>query len=1480
MTESSEPISGRMKARAPPPPQAPQPAPRHIFTHPVPDGGGTQGMDFRENMMRLTVHFELTLPQGYRTSVTEDGSKALMDLLVDLCSRYHLNPALHTLELLSPEGHSLGFKPNLLLGSLNVAFVLIKEKTYEEKAVRRPAPKLPEKTVRLMVNYHGGQKAVVRVNPFVPLQALIPVICEKCEFDPRRVQLLKDGASREELPLDKSLAQLGIKELYVLDQNLVLQPKMASTPALNYSGSISSTSLDRGSKKGLFGLFQFGRRKSKTETTSLGMDDPHDKVTQYADQSSCGLSTLRGLPGTENQSYTLNQSQSVMNVFRTSPKLDTKKRRAPAPPPVPLTSSTEHSNLEAYQTGYGSESQQRKRKAPAPPSTPGSITPNDLDASTSATPTPDNHTSVKPSPALHTKMTQSNTVTSTSVTAVRPQSLRIGVQPPSIFSGAPKRGSLTPSSSTSDSQVIQDSSSELSHSLDDSDLDTDDTISHYSTLTSSNASGSAQIQAPAKASNTMKASNKSSKSVVASTSISRTESVSVLRPDEVENNRHNAMETADLPAPPKPRRSPDREHSTVSTPSLHSPSVEPIESSSPRSTVEKEDTAPQSWLHSMQSTAAHVKFPENKTPEEERLSLGSSSSSGSSLPDQGYAASEGMVDGEDSGLVSSPSDTYPTSPEGSLFLERSCKARRERQPGPIRDISSDSDEGCATWNSNDSCIKLQAKSGRIKSTYEEKYKWLHQTNLAADHSAIYRVPVPAVDMDIPVTVIDEIADDHKPCGEENTATVLTDMMLSHSKGSEGAAEWHNKNNNACIAASTKSNAKHVSKPEQYRMPLEKGASVNTKENMIYKRTQEQMTADVKEDDEKRSFAVEDFESQKQSNNMIKHQSLRSDLKSNADCLPEDSPVLPHASQRSLPTEYQNNSSSNVLQRKVTCNPTSRFGMKTFTVVPPKPSVMQGATQNASATLTAGAIKIDEQGNIMKCGSGHHSKGVDPTQSGITSSDESPLLGKAKAFWSYSERQECAGPRSKGVTDKAKESLENLKTSETTMSNDRKELLKTQHKLNDPTACTQLEETDRKMNESTNSVFTKQQHAEIANISVPGSIKQPPLTPDLHTFLKTTRCTSSQYVASAINKYTPKTATKTNIVSFPSQSSPLTQPNVAFRSLGHSIQVNPRQSSKISLIDNKLGKSGLYHPGPVRSKSYPEFMSDSQRQIREDKEGNGVESTQGSSCSQGLVSDKIKHFQSCGPTQTTMTDGSIRQANNYWCRSPMASQRSHLQSNSCLTAAVAKPEPSRRMSDSAVTQGSPPVNIFGPVKKFKPVICRSFERPTSLHTNLMEAIQTSGGRDSLKKITSSGGRSKEAFSDESERSALLAAIRAQSFSERLRKTKSEAADELQRFRMAATEEEQRGDVPSSPSAVSLTCPSPSPPPFLHQAKHTAVAHPSANALMNPAMAREAMMEAIRSGSAAEKLKKVAVPTKTVQVNGRLGTIHSNTSKLSQ
>ncbi|XP_061631900.1 protein cordon-bleu isoform X3 [Phyllopteryx taeniolatus] len=1488
-------VRRRMKARAPPPPAAP----RHIFPNTVPDAS----VESKENLIRPSVDFELTLPQGYRIAITEDGSKPLMDLLVDLCGRYHLSPALHTLDLLSPEGHPLGFKPNVLLGSLDVACVLIKEKACEEKAVRRPAPKVPEKTVRLMVNYHSSQKAVVRVNPLVPLQALIPVICEKCEFDPACVQLLKDDVSRQKLPLDKSLTQLGINELYVLDKSLVLQPKMASTPALNYSDSFhsSTNSLDRGARKGFFGLFQFGRRKSKTETTSVGMDEPYDRIIQNEGRSSA-QSPVRAAPNREDRPSTLGQSHSVMNVFRTSPKCDTKKRRAPAPPPGALTFSTRQSNSEDYQMVSSSESQQRKRKAPAPPSTPDSICLDPYCASTSATPTPDSPASEKHSPAFCTKMVQTTTISSTTVkTTVKTQSLKIKVQPPSGFTVAPVSASPTPSSSTADSHLLQDSSSELSHSL-DSDPDTDDAASRYSSLTSSTASGSVHMKLPTKRSSTkMKELDKNSSMMgkleirPSLTRISKTESESLpnLKPDEVENNRHGTMGTTDLPAPPKPRRSPAWERPDQSTPPPLS--LEATKSRSTRSATREEEAASQSWFHSTKRMGANVQAPESETAEAETLSLGHSSS-GSSLPDQGYAASEGMVDGDDSGLVSSPSDTFPTSPNGTFFLERNCGAAPERLPGPVRDISSDSDEGCATWGSNNS--KLQAKSGKGNNNFDEKCKWFHQANMEADlpdiSTGIPGVPVSVVDMNVPVTAIDEILEDCKPLVEDNRAAVLSGMKLADRKGSESPAERCNKNNNACTGACTKKSSIVNAKPDQYGITLGNGSSDCTKEKK---------NDDVKGDTQGR-LAVKanpnpNSRQEHCNNTTITNPTVRSDLlmKSNTHNLHEDSAVLPQASQRSLSTEkvdnhspYQNNSSSYMGPRKVTCNPTSRLGMKTFTIVPPKPSVMQGGSQNASAALTAGAIKIDEQGNIMKT-RGHRSKVVDATESGITRSKECPLVGKAKAFWSGSEKQECALPCSAGVTDKAKGSFENMKgtrTAVTALTTDRQELQKTQHTFTNTAKSAAPKETGGKINKTMNNVLiANEPPAEMGNISVLGRIKQPQaaLPSDLPPFLKPTRRTSSQYVASAINKYTPMASAKPNIVSSPSQSSPLSQ-NFAFHTLGHAVQVNPRQSSKISLTENNTKKAGLCRPGPVRSMSDPEFVSESQKDIRDGKEGNCGESTKDGSCSLGPVSDRIKHFQSSGPTQITERESRDVKANQ--CRSPSPTHRTQPQAPAKPPAATrptaaAKPEPSRSMSDSSVVPGPPPVNVFGPVKKFKPVVCRSFEKDASLHSNLMEAIQAAGGKDRLKKISSSGARSqKEAPPDENERSALLAAIRDQSSTGRLRKTKSGAADELAKFKSASGE--QRADAPSSPSPISLTCTFPAsstlapPPPPLpsDQSKPSAVAHPNANAVLNPALAREAMMEAIRSGAAAEKLKKVAVPTKTVQVNGRMGTMHATSS----
>lgn len=60
------------------------------------------------------------------------------------------------------------------------------------------------------------------------------------------------------------------------------------------------------------------------------------------------------------------------------------------------------------------------------------------------------------------------------------------------------------------------------------------------------------------------------------------------------------------------------------------------------------------------------------------------------------------------------------------------------------------------------------------------------------------------------------------------------------------------------------------------------------------------------------------------------------------------------------------------------------------------------------------------------------------------------------------------------------------------------------------------------------------------------------------------------------------------------------------------------------------------------------------------------------------------------------------------------------------------------TDGSVSSGALPVSVFGPVKKFRPVVCRSVDKETSLHSSLMEAIQTGRGRDGLRKVGRIGG----------------------------------------------------------------------------------------------------------------------------------------------
>lgn len=58
---------------------------------------------------------------------------------------------------------------------------------------------------------------MVRVSPTAPLEMLLPVICDKCEFSVQTTVLLRDAGSDELLDTTKTLNELGLRELFAKD---------------------------------------------------------------------------------------------------------------------------------------------------------------------------------------------------------------------------------------------------------------------------------------------------------------------------------------------------------------------------------------------------------------------------------------------------------------------------------------------------------------------------------------------------------------------------------------------------------------------------------------------------------------------------------------------------------------------------------------------------------------------------------------------------------------------------------------------------------------------------------------------------------------------------------------------------------------------------------------------------------------------------------------------------------------------------------------------------------------------------------------------------------------------------------------------------------------------------------------------------------------------------------------------------------------
>ncbi|XP_067117037.1 cordon-bleu protein-like 1 [Osmerus mordax] len=321
-------------------------------------------MEDKENQLERDHTLVVVLPGGQEKTTTVHGSKPVMDLLVTLCARYHLNPSEHHVDLLSPNSNQITFKPNSPIGSLEAERIVLKPKESEEKVKKTY---IPEATVRLLINYRKSHKTVVRVNPRVPLENLLPAICQKCELDMESTILLRDSSSQEPLDLSKSLNGHGVREVFAKDTAAVSLTDVAPSPTQE---DVEDTDLpnneDKAPKKqkekenkGFFSLFK--RRKNKSEKGASVSAPVSPGLSQRA------VNTL------------------ATHTSNTLPLDAPKKRRAPLPPmaasfSVPANLNGSHPGSRPLDSPEGqavglsrvssTESCLRtKRRAPPPPGT-------------------------------------------------------------------------------------------------------------------------------------------------------------------------------------------------------------------------------------------------------------------------------------------------------------------------------------------------------------------------------------------------------------------------------------------------------------------------------------------------------------------------------------------------------------------------------------------------------------------------------------------------------------------------------------------------------------------------------------------------------------------------------------------------------------------------------------------------------------------------------------------------------------------------------------------------------------------------------------------------------------------------------------------------------------------------------------------------------------------------------------------------------
>ncbi|XP_009882095.1 PREDICTED: protein cordon-bleu [Charadrius vociferus] len=1396
-----------MKARAPPPPNQPSAASRIYSEQKSPAETAVISdqslVSMKENMINRSVDLTVILPSGVEQKSTVQGSKAVMDLLVDLCSHYRLNPSQHSLELKSSGTQQpLSYKPNTLIGALDVQTVLLKEKVPEEKT-KRPLPRVPEKSVRLVVNYLKTQKAVVRVSPEVPLHSIIPAICEKCEVSQEHVVLLRDGITGEELELTKSLEELGIKELYAWDRKRVPPSKTQSEPSLNYrepsrKASVSNDAIEK-EKTRLLGLFKADRRSSKTEE-HLRMNRDCDEEDVFSSASTSegsldGFSTAPNSPSVNSRSSSLGPSLSLGNISGMTANPEVKKRRAPPPPVVtPALQNVEMSGQEktAAQISHGAslnDLQKKKRRAPLPPTA-----------------------SAPPTPAMPNRTEEREDKRKSTMGDGR----QVPQKPPRGTTRGPPQLVIPPPPS---------------YPPPDTDI-VDPTICYRE----------ADVTAPTE-----------------------------LVPKQSLLPAHDNVYVAD---------------DTV----LELSEVE--ETASESSCFASEDTTEDSGVVSSPSDIVSLDS-QNDSMKLRDIKL-INGYMDSAEADAVYGTETCPV--KNAYCDSVGSDSVPQSRRG----EEKASAKHENED---TFIAAQLQQTLAGLDED-----LEAADG-ISNSDSEYINEVLSPHIRKVESA------QDVTTSVPVTVIDDAPEvsTFNSAGNQETETRISRNISADSVNTEN---FTNKNNNAgsfdkghtdggAVCMSGDLIHEQPSENEFSHLPVEQRRDMfESLTSSFEKRSEKNLRLDQPPRHGVRSEECKFKLTPSHSKATAEIGTAKEKINPFNECSNRERPLKKSKSE----LEIKWPPAKKIEVEEVPSTPTwchraqnsgtnyePRIGLTTFKVVPPKPEVKQF---DRGVSLSSGAIKIDELGNLIGPNTGV-SKHIPGTS---TDESEEVRLGKVKAFW-----------RSSSMEKQSDDSAEHLPKKSAVTTNSKPFTIKSEQKP----LCLEAPKPVAPQSVTTQ-VAERQSENERTKPPLPVTQSQvtPLVAPTINKdklelpFVRPHRRTSSQYVASAIARHINVTTFKSDSMEYLEKDedkqgagevkteaevspkrciivakySPVeTESPETRETLSSIFTCSQKASHRFSSGDNSGMENkavNIRAPNQATPLSFYKKNASVPFTKSSSKDNNSAEDDHSLNSKQSLTEKKMLLFeQKCETLSPTNSASSLKSPDLQGVPSYSSSslrvtkwppangvQVSSLKASPELNGAAANTESEQEEkpdeSDiNAISELDVNVqtNIFGPKKKFKPVIQKPVPKDTSLHSALMEAIQTGGGKEKLRKVSNSalnGNHRKPSYAEpENERSALLAAIRGHSGTSKLKKISSLASEELQSFRNAELSLQKAEDPQEEQLCIPPAPAQPPPPPPPPTQLSAAAPKSSATATGNPGDARQALMEAIRSGAGAAKLKKV-------------------------